>query len=126
MKVQISAQELRELLRREHTRSDGKVLVSEVELDVLIEACQTHRQRKSLSPEEQIRRNPALAFDTPEPSPNHDEKVTQLLRWFHRPEDAGGLSVYVQPGHPCGLGGQSIYIPKSAARRPDSAARAAA
>jgi len=122
MKVQITESELREALRQLHTRSDGKVLVSKMELDVLVEECQAHRQRKSLSPEEQIRRNPALAFDTPEPSSSRDEKVTELLRWFHRPEDAGGLSVYVPPGHPSGLGGQSIYIPKRAIRRTDSAA----
>jgi len=122
MKVQLTTDELREMLRQLHTRSDGKVLVSEMELDVLVKECQAHQQRKSLSPEEQIRRNPALAFDTPEPPSSRDEKVTQLLRWFHRPEDAGGLSVYVPHGHPSGLGGHNIYIPKSAARRTDSAA----
>jgi len=122
MKVQLTTDELREMLRQLHTRSDGKVLVSEMELDVLVQKCQAQRQRESLSPEEQIKRNPDLAFDTPEPPSSRDEKVKQLLRWFHRPEDAGGLSVYVPPGHPSGLGGQGIYIPKSTARRTDSAA----
>jgi len=119
MKVQLTASELREVLRQLRLCRDGKALFGEVELNVLVPESKAREvQPEALPPEEQIRRNPALAFDTPEPPPSHDEKVTELLRWFHRPEDAGGLSVYVPHGHPSGLGGQNIYIPKRAARTP--------
>jgi len=73
----------------------------------------------NLSPEEQIKRNPALAFDDPEPPPSHEEGITELLRWFHRPEDAGGMTVYVPKDHPSGFGGSTVYIPKRLARRED-------
>jgi len=112
MKVQITERELREVLRQSHTRSDGKVLISEVELDLLVEECQAHRQRERLSPEEQIRRNPALALDDTGPDTRRFDAMTTLLRWMQYPERARGLCHFVPHGHPCGLGGQTIYIPK--------------
>jgi len=73
-------------------------------------------------PEEQIKRDPKLAFDDPEPAPSHDEIITELLRWFHRPEDAGGMTIYIPKDHPCGLGRSTLYIPKRLASPSSQAA----
>jgi len=113
MKVQMSEQELREVLRQLRLCRDGKVLLGEVELNVRVpesKACEA--QSEALSPEEQIRRNPKLAFDGLEPPPSDEEMITELLRWFHRPEDAGGMNIDIPKEHPCGFGGQTVYIPK--------------
>jgi len=113
MKVQLTTDELREALRQLRTCGNAKVLMGEVELDVLADECKAcEAQPEALSPEEQIRRNPTLAFDDPEPPLSHEEMITELLRWFHRPEDAGGMTIYIPKDHPCGFGGSTVYIPK--------------
>jgi len=118
MKVLIKENELREALRQLHTRRNGEVLVSEMELRVSTEETPAHEPQPdahpdALSPEEQIRRNPELALDAPEQPPLHDDAVTRLLRWCHHPEAAQGKTFYVPKDHPSGLGGLSIYVPKS-------------
>jgi len=113
MKVQLTTDELREVLRQLRTCGNAKVLMGEVELDVLADECKAREaQSEPLSPEEQIRRHPELALDTQEPPPSHEEKVTELLRWLHRPKDARGMQFDVPHGHPSGLGGQKIYVPE--------------
>jgi len=118
---EMTVSELREALRKATTRADGKRTMSDAQIDVKVEKIVQMRERMKpvcdehgvpLAPEEQIKCKPALAFDTPEPGMSDEEKVTELLRWFHRPADALGRTVYVPEDHPSGLGGCRFYIPK--------------
>jgi len=115
MKVQLSAQELRDVLRQIHTCRDDTVMLGGVEMQVLAEEASAHEpQFEALPPQERIRRNPGLALDSAYEYvslPCLDEVIQELLSWFHRPEAARGRSHYVPHGHPSGLGGCTIYVP---------------
>jgi len=104
------ADQAREALRDELVRRNGKYTLSQAQLDAYVDAAMG--DGAALAPEEQIRRNPALALDTPERGLSYREQITELLRWFHRPEDARGKEICVPHGHPCGLGGYRYLIPK--------------
>jgi len=101
----------REALRDELVRRNGKYTLSQAQLDAYVDAAMGGGA--TLAPEEQIKRNPSLALDTFEPPPSYDEILTEFLRWFHRPQDARGKDHIVPHGHPSGLGGHRIYIPKN-------------
>jgi len=104
---------LREALRREFTCANGKRLVSEADIDEFIATVHALRDRADgLSPDEQIRRNPALALDDAEKNFDRRAVIAELLRWMKCPEAARGKSYYVPDDHPSGLGGQTIYVPK--------------
>jgi len=104
MKVQITISELRAALRQLHTRDNGKATVQQAQAP--------EQLPEDLSPEEQIRRNPSLALDTPAPPLTIDQIQAELLRWFERPERARGRWCDVPHGHPSGFGGQKVYIPR--------------
>jgi len=66
----------------------------------------------ALTPEEQIKANPALALDGKKRDRlRGDEMIACLLRWMQDPAAARGRSHYVPRHHPSGLGGKVIYVP---------------
>jgi len=117
---EMNASELREALRQANTRADGKRVMSDAQIDADVEKIVQMRERMKpvcdehgapLPPEEQIKRNPALALDIG-PALRRKEMITELLRWMHRPEMARGKRFYVPKNHPSGLGGLTIYVPE--------------
>jgi len=102
---------LREALLREYARVNDKQLVSQAQLNAYVDAALN--EGPEMTAQEWIKRNPELAFDDPEPPPSDEALITELLRWFHRPEQARGTTVHVPRGHPSGLGGYTISIPKN-------------
>jgi len=113
MGVQLAINELRDALRISRIRSNSDEMINEAQVDEAIDDLKDFREELRLHPpEKRIRRNPVLALDNPCMMTSSDAVVTELLRWFHNPELARGMSHFIPRGHPCGFGGLTIYVPK--------------